>query len=96
MREVLTRGIVRLRLPRGDGSDGNAGQGKPGARRCRGGTAVEFEHGLGASGRLCIRRVRRSAQFIGVAGVGRQSFGTAQALDDYAGRRGTNALGVGF
>lgn len=46
--------------------------------------------------RLCIKRVRRSAQFIGVAGVGRQSFGTAQALNDYAGRRGTNALGVGF
>ena len=46
--------------------------------------------------RLCIKRVRRSAQFIGVAGVGRQSFGTAQALNDYGGRRGTNALGVGF
>ena len=43
-----------------------------------------------------MERVRRSSQFIGVAGVGRQSFGTAQALNDYAGRRGSNALGVGF
>src|SRR5436190_1126373 len=46
--------------------------------------------------RFSIKRVRRSAQIIGVTGVGRQSFGTAQALNDYAGRRGTNALGVGF
>src|SRR5258707_4449302 len=45
--------------------------------------------------RLCIKRVRQSAQFIGVAGVGRQSFGTAQALNDYRGPRRTKALGGG-
>ena len=46
--------------------------------------------------RLCMDRVRRSSQFIGVAAVGRQSLGTAKALNDHAGRRGSNALGVGF
>src|SRR5258708_9138709 len=46
--------------------------------------------------RLCIKRVRRRAPFIGVACVGRQSFGTAQALYDYGGPPGAQALWGGI